>query len=523
MRFPIISAINDLLESKAITARAAASSASSSAKMQEAQAKLLEHTWGDTVHDEHHGRDWQLLTSSDRANVSDWEQRLHTKDYFDQLRSWARWMARFDPLAKSIIRNYVRYIWGTGPRCVPEGENKNEKLLVVWEEFEKSQGWFTFGSQLVEMLYRDGEVFIFDRGPNKLPRFRLFDPGSMFTPADIIDKHSDFGIKTNPEDVTDVKGYYLNDMNGGHKFIPASKMLHIKINAQPWEKRGRSTLEVALDELNDYRTYRKNRTVLHRVRTLFAVLINAHGATPKQAEGIKQQMTTDGGTDSKGRSYSREIQPGTTIVHNKGDVSFLNPNMQAGDAFHDAREIKLAIAASQGMSEVWLTADSQNANFASQQVAESPSVRMIEAAQRNLEAIVQWIFTRVVNAGVEEGKIAMEEAVTCSVEWPALIHRDIKNETEALAIQIDKKITSVATSQVQLGRDPEREKEKIEQEKKDNPLPPQLIPVVPGQNGNNDDEEAREAMLATGLGGLAEGLKALVENVNKLGGCEHDD
>ncbi len=474
MRFPVISAINDLLESRAALAKANAARA-------QVESGLLETSWSQFVDDTDAAeKGWTQLSVGNTGHTTAWEASRDSVDYLNELRSWARWMCRYDPIARSVQGNYVRYIWGTGPQIQPNDDNPQH--LEAWSTFEDEQSWDQFGRNLVEMCQRDGELFIFDRAGGQIPRFRLLDPAKINTPADKQNAWESFGIKTDPKDVTKVKGYYYDDGSQSGEFISARNMLHIKINCDPWDKRGRSAYEGTIEELKDYRKFRRNRAKLHWVRTMFAIVMQTPRATPAQAAAAAAQLKVDGGTDSKGRTYGKEIKSGTIIETNiKDSVQMLAPNLQAADAFHDGREIKLCIAAAHGMSETWVTADSQNANYASQQVAESPAVRMVECKQSSIaNMIIKWIYERVIFTAVmadeisetfpqkswdmEKGNFKEEKKpadLTCTVGWPGLIHRDIKNESEALSNLVQSKIVSKRTSSTQMGYDFDREQENI--------------------------------------------------------------
>lgn len=530
MRVPFLSAWNEVAESRAAVARiglAEAEATLSEAKARAAMANVQEVSWSKFVDDTDAEKGWTLLSTQKTAHTTEWEQERDTPEYLDELRSWARWVARYDPIARSVIGNYLRYIWGLGPSVQPNDDNQQHK--DVWKKFEVEQKWNKFGRDAVRMLYRDGEIFVMDRGPSFTPRFRLFDPGRIREPTIKDSKNSSFGIKTDPKDVTKVEGYWWLPGGDVEEFIKAKDMIHIKINADPWDKRGRSALENPLEDIRDYRKFRRNRAALHWVRTLWALHQRTRGPQGSAA-AAKDQMTVQPGTDALGREHTKQMKPGTMVFSNTEPPTMLSPNLQASDAFHDAREIKLQIAAGQGMSEVWVTADGQNANYATAQVAESPSVRMIEGEQKMFsEQFITPIYERVIFSAIEAGDIALnspqkfwdaksgtfkeeskEADLTASIVWPGLIHRNIREEARALDIMVKNGTVSPRTSSTQMGYDYDSEQENIlrdQGEGQPEESKPKRSPAdVP-------DEEQREELILDGLEAVGIGVEKLTEAI----------
>ena len=77
------------------------------------------------------------------------------------------------------------------------------------------------------------------------------------------------------------------------------------------------------------------------------------------------------------------------------------------------------------------------------------------------------IFTRVIEEGIKLGKIPRNSNTKCEVNFAALIHRDLKEETEAYALQILNHIVSKKTISEKFGYDYEAEQKQIAKEEQE--------------------------------------------------------
>lgn len=513
MRIPIISALNDLLESRATQARVTSQTH-----------RLIESTLDNYI-DQEDDSQWTTLYRAGQY-VSQWQTKLNTTDYHAELRSKARYLARFEALARSVLQNYIRFLWGTGPTVVPNDDNP--AVAEWWWAFESEQSFFRFGAKLIFDLFRDGEVFIYDRmEERKTPRFVLLPPESIISPPGSAGDPSWLsGINFESNDITQIRGYNYQ-VHGRDQFIRAEFINHVKINHDENEVRGRSILEATIQDFDDYRTYRKNRARLNHIRSLFAIVRYVPGS-PSQVRSASNALKPGASSliDSAGQEKSRQLKSGTIITTNVPDsIQTIAPNLQAADAQHDGRMIQLAIAAGQGQSETWLTADSQNANYASAAVAESPAIVQMQFWQRYIkEQVIDWMFKRVVLAGISQGVVPerapqvivvngvettemRDTDLTCTVDFPTLIHRDLNKEADALCKLIDKKVLDNRTVANQLGYD----YDKVLENRMRDPEVEVAPASLPFQGGNPPNYES----LFQGTKTLAQNVRALVESIRR--------
>lgn len=409
-------------------------------------ALLRESSWSQWSDPDPDAGEWKSLGTFSKEYKTSWESATSDVDYLDKLRSRARHLVRFDGTARNIIRNYIKFVWKTGPAIKPKDDNP--KCKEVWEEFCTSQNWDEFGKAVIRQLFRDGEVFTNDRGAKKAKRFELLPPELIRQPSNRLGDIYTHGIECEPDDVTVPVRYWYKD-----KPIPARDVIALKINCDANEKRGRTILEASLQDLIDYRKFRQNRTRLNILRTYLGIVQKVKGGAAAFNSILSKNKNLGGTstyeTDSRGQTAARE--PGGPVWYTiKGDSDFetIAPNLQAADAQNDGRMILLAIAAGQGQSETWVTADAQNANYASQAVAESPAIVEMQTWQKFFTPFVQEIYKRVMETALLQGKIEAQYkqktvvdgeekeevkplSTSCDVIWPELIHREIDKEVAA--------------------------------------------------------------------------------------------
>ncbi|GAH57387.1 unnamed protein product, partial [marine sediment metagenome] len=154
----------------------------------------------------------------------------------------------------------------------------------------------------------------------------------------------------------------------------------------------------------------------------------------------------------------------------------------ASDVSEDGRRILLQVAVGAGLAEYMVTGDASNANYASTMVAESPAVRTFQDWQKFFGDWFEKIFKRVMLKVLETGS---KEIETVQTEFPPLLHRDFKEETEAIGMQRDREIISMQSARGQLGLSHEEEEDrlKVERETED------------GQDPDAELDKAREALL----------------------------
>jgi hypothetical protein len=74
------------------------------------------------------------------------------------------------------------------------------------------------------------------------------------------------------------------------------------------------------------------------------------------------------------------------------------------------------------------------------------------------------MYATVILAGIEYGDLPKDTSTECDVEFPPMVHADIKQENEAYEIMNTNRVMSRKTWQLKQGLEPEIEKAYIEEE-----------------------------------------------------------
>lgn len=359
---------------------------------------------------------------------------------------------------------------------------------------------------------------------------RFVEPNEIVDPNGVNNwgNHS-WGIETDPDDVEKVIAYYRNygwipqdGIAAQDKWeqIQADEIDHFKCMVDSNVKRGRSWLLGVAKYIRMHEQWLEQRFQLNRMRNLFAVIGNIKGSTSTDVSTVKRKFTNTSGKTISGEGTPKKMPSNALMLLQKGiDWDLKSLNINASDAAEDGRNIQLLIAVATGLTEYIVRGDASNANFSSSMVSESPMVKMFQKYQDVWRYMQNIVHARVIRHGIaterlpvmstqtqegqrrilareiriarRQGRGHLVEAITeraqprltrlkeaqggqeevptsvkCQVEFPPLIHRDIKQETEALAIHRDKEWASDQTCAAALGYDPEQEKAQIAKEDK---------------------------------------------------------
>jgi len=425
----------------------------------------------------------ETFVIGDSMRVLSSDENSDVQDYWDE---WAD-LNSWDMRSKEVFRRYLR-----------DGED-----FLRWFKPEN----------------QDGHLLL-----------RFVEPNEIVDPAgrDNWGNHS-WGIETDPDDVEKVINYYRNYgriAEGGivtedkWEQIPADQMDHFKCQVDSNVKRGRSWLLGVGKYIRMHEQWLEQRFQLNRMRNLFAVIGNIKGVSTTDVATIKGKFTDTSGKTASGEGTPKKMPSNAMMLLQKGvDWDLKSLNINASDAKEDGRNIQLLISVATGLTEYIVRGDASNANFSSSMVSESPMVKMFQKYQDIWKYMQNVVHARVIRHGIVIGKLpAMStittegqrrilareiriarrqgrshliEAITelaqptltrlketkegqeeiptrldCQVEFPPLIHRDILQETQALAIHQDREWASRQTCAATMGYDPDQESAEIAKDEK---------------------------------------------------------
>lgn len=359
--------------------------------------------------------------------------------------------------------------------------------------------------EIVKRVLRDGECFIRYFELNGMVYIRFINP------EEIKD------IKFSSDDAEMPEYYHREWVPKGQqeivkKDIPANEILHIK---PPWidldMARGRPYLEPVIKRLTQFDQFVNNRVIRNKIMAAIVLekILHGSGATASKVSSITSGMS-DVSKDADVTKASKKMpKAGSVIIHNDNiEYKWNTADVKASDCKEDARLIKTSIVTGVNAPE-FILGDASNANYASTLVSENPYVRAMEDLQDTFEAYFKMIFKRVIEKAILANKLSrmsnetivkenligmfmpdsdikiikkvkeligqtsskkpVETKTNVEIEFPPMVHRDLKMDTEALQIHSTMGWASDQTIAAKLGYDYEKEQKEIEQWKKEHP------------------------------------------------------
>ena len=429
------------------------------------------------------------------------------------------------PLPIGYLGSLQRFVMGQGPRFTPitEDETLSEAMRSWWAKFCALNKWDALEDEIAKRTWRDGNVFLRriieqdgDRQvafsgsvlqslrrkgidasmilrpeiPVGMVKIRIIDPDYIADPEGVISH----GILTDPDDVQTVLGYMFSPGGKFVEMLSPDEIEHIKIQCDSDCKVGRSILEPILSLNAKYEQWLDYRIVLSKVRAAIALVRKVEGTATQIANIRNQEIPQRNNAEIRGDQRQRMLKPGTIITASPGvSYEYVSPNLQAQDAQHDGREIKLNMAAATGLPEYMMTGDSSNANYASTMISEAPGVREFESWQDFFTPVFKRIWLWVMTAAAEAGQIPISpdelNADSVDLNWPPLISRNEKEETESNQVRFQNKVLSREGWALRDGIDWEKELPRLQQDRNDEM---EFMPPLPAPN------EARQAGIPGG-------------------------
>ena len=227
---------------------------------------------------------------------------------YDQWKMLARAASYYDynPLAKSGVHIKTAFTIGTGPKV----QITDESIQKDFDAFMEQNDFINRLKNYDRMLTTNGEFFGELYEKNGECKLRSIDPGTI---QDII---------TEPRDIEEVYGYQLiystqyqifgKGANGKqvplsqfiYETLPPDNIIHLKINVQENEKRGRSDLLPVLDICQMFQDYLRYAVLKIIVQCAFSWDIKMMNAEQADIDAFKEN------------EEAMFPPPASTFVHN---------------------------------------------------------------------------------------------------------------------------------------------------------------------------------------------------------------
>jgi len=395
----------------------------------------------------------------DRAGFRD-EQELA------RAREFSRLQAETNEFAINAIENRISYGVGCGhsyhvsPKkgveLAPEVIDQTQAYLDNWV-YENDWGHKQAENQ--RRLDRDGETIIRKfKAPDGL-KIRYVEPWQLKQPAGMTE--DTFGIKTDPDDIETVLGYWIDD-----ELVKPNEIQHRKANVDSNVKRGIPLLYPVRENLRRIEKIYRNMAAVADIQTAIAIIRKHKNTTASAAStfrGSKASYTKTNQTTGQTR-YGQKYEPGTILdASDSTEYEFPAQGLDASKYTLLVDSLLRAVAARMNVPEFMLTANASNANYASTMVAEGPAVKSFERLQATMARDDLKLLYEVISHAVDMGQLPQEalDQIEIQVGKPSLTTRDKTQETNRDKVLFDCKILSPQTFAQRNDLDYEQEKKNI--------------------------------------------------------------
>lgn len=430
---------------------------------------------------------WELIGSVGGPN-----EVKESYELIKRLNLLCRKLATYNPIAIRSQKLYKDFVFGRSftVNLVPNDDNEDTDKLTDARRKEinkvakqSENAWKKFlrhnikRFSVIEMggrAWRDGDCFIYlDETEYPIK--------AHFLDSDAINMNgvgSDYiaGILTDPKDISDVRKYNWSptDANGSqigaNEELDSDEVIHIKIDADTTEIRGRSRYASVADYLITYRHFLRNESA-HRIAQSAIVMVRKVAGGRTEAQQVVDNASIGVSNSPNGNSYGKELTRGgqtVTVSKNGVEIEFKQPSSNFSDATPLAKLLIQQISAATGWTYEMLSSDNSGGNFASALVAESPVVSMVEAEREYFKPYIEQLFMRVMRSAITAGEldVPLDELETLwktFEHFPKIIQRDILKDAQAANIGVMARALSPQEMARRLNADPETMQREIQE------------------------------------------------------------
>jgi len=393
-----------------------------------------------------------------------------SEEQLSEIRQQSRRLVATNEYAINGVENRISYIVGTGHNYrasvrkgaqAPSGLEMEVQLVL--DEFMHLNRWQARQQEIVRRMDRDGEAFLrYFSSPDGITRVRFVEPDQVRTPKELANlPAASFGIRTEPDDVESVLGYFIDG-----EPVEADAIQHRKANVDANVKRGLPIYYPVRKNLRRIEKLLRNMSVVAEIQSAIALIRKHRGATRSGVEQFVVDQSKASGVDgTNGQTkYLSHYAPGTILDAPAGmEYDFPASGIDASSFVMVLQAELRAVASRLVMPEFMFTSDASNANYASTLVAEGPAIKMFERQQENLKNDDCDVMWRVIRNAVAAGRLPQDvrKLVDIQITPPSLRVRDQVRECQVERVAFEKGLLSPQTWSLRLGLDYDQEQKNI--------------------------------------------------------------
>jgi hypothetical protein len=331
----------------------------------------------------------------------------------------------YNPLAKAAMDIKSSFIIGNGPTLII---NNNPELDKVVKQFFKTEDFVETLRVWCTMLGVNGELFIeFLLDVMGKPAVHSIDPGHVYeiitVPRDI---RQVLGIKLMFQTQyqifgTGARGETVPLTEWIYETIAPDNVMHIKLNVQENEKRGRSDLLSCLAVLQLFEDYIRYKVLRAIVEAALVWNVTLTGADQQQIDDFlsNEQQTFP--------------PPGSTVAGNESTKRELLSNQTGGSGKDEVFEMLISIVAvSTNQPKEYLGASSSGSR-ANAITSTEPSVKGYQARRRKLESLIM----RIIDFLASSSHLPYDPDQV-EISWEEIAPEDVNKKIDRLYTELDR-------------------------------------------------------------------------------------
>ncbi len=334
----------------------------------------------------------------------------------------AFWLYRHNPIAKRIIEVIQDFVIGPGIQFSASETSVEETLRNFWndphnswelKQFQRISELFLFGEQIYQAFVNEanGHVRLGYIDPLNVEKIILDDDNPEIAKAIKLKNREGTlkVIRTDDDPFSETYGRLVGDV-----FL-------FQVNKVSNSSRGVSELFTLADWLDAYDQF------------VFQALERANFLTT-----FIWDITIEGATDDECRVKALQLQqnppkPGSFRVHNERTKwEAVSPDLSGVDLEQYTKVLRAIIQAGSGVPEHWLGTGEYITRATAQAMGE-PTFRRLQAKQRYVRSMFEFMFRFVIDQAVIAGTLSPNQDLSFTIKMPEISRRDMKDATDTLS------------------------------------------------------------------------------------------
>lgn len=324
-------------------------------------------------------------------------KQLYQYQYLDQHRK-AFESVNHNPVAHQLVNLQTAFILGRGL----DHTSTNPEVEEVWREFVERTDFYSDLETIANDFWWAGELMMemYDDAPEKgYVDYRMIDPSTCWE------------VVTDVEDIQKVYYYHcqwsspyqmytkgnIQTMKYVIRQVPGNDVIHLKINASKWEKRGRTDLFSILGWLKRLKDLMNARVIKGQLEAAFVWDVEVNSGDADVA-AVEAQLPDP-------------YKAGSTFLHNRNlKLTAIGGNIKGNESSPDVGALINMIAVGFGIPKEFI-GEAGRAARAGALTATEPGTKRFEQRQRLIEKLCHMVANRVICCAIRAKRLNLDDIV----------------------------------------------------------------------------------------------------------------